>query len=52
MGATTYEQILTFGDWPYGGKRSYGLTRRSLSTDRSDIQFVANLPTLLADIER
>lgn len=29
MGRTTYEQILSFGEWPYGDKPSWVLTRRS-----------------------
>lgn len=30
MGARTYEQVLGFGDWPYGGKPTYVLTHRDL----------------------
>ena len=40
MGATTYEQVLGFGDWVYAGKRSYVLTQRPLTSDRDDIVFV------------
>jgi dihydrofolate reductase len=40
MGATTYEQVLSFGDWPYPGKLSYVLTSRNLSTVRTDTFFV------------
>ncbi|MBD2013568.1 dihydrofolate reductase [Microcoleus sp. FACHB-53] len=40
MGATTYEQVLSFGDWPYPGKFSYVLTTRNLSTTRTDVRFV------------
>lgn len=40
MGSTTYEQVLGFGDWPYPGKFSYVLTRRDLSTTRTDVYFV------------
>lgn len=29
MGRTTYDQVLTFGDWPYKGKQCYVLTHRS-----------------------
>lgn len=42
MGASTYEQVLTFGDWVYPGKQSYVLTHRSLSSDRADVTFVQN----------
>ncbi|BAZ11211.1 deaminase-reductase domain-containing protein [Calothrix sp. NIES-4071] len=37
MGATTYKQILTFGDWQYPGKLYYILTSRNLSAARTGI---------------
>jgi dihydrofolate reductase len=37
MGATTYEQVLGFGEWPYVGKPSYVLTHRNLSTNRNNV---------------
>jgi len=40
MGATTYEQVFGFGDWPYPGKLSYVLTSRNLSTVSTDTFFV------------
>ncbi|KST66111.1 dihydrofolate reductase family protein [Mastigocoleus testarum] len=40
MGATTYKQVLGFGDWPYPGKISYVVTSRNLSTKRTDVLFV------------
>lgn len=52
MGATTYEQVLGFGDWPYPGKLSYVLTRRSLASERDDILFVNTLETVLEDIQQ
>lgn len=51
MGATTYEQVLEFGDWPYPGKLSYVLTSRNLSTDRDDIVFFSQIEALLEDIK-
>ncbi|WP_204141351.1 dihydrofolate reductase family protein [Halomicronema sp. CCY15110] len=51
MGATTYEQVLTFGDWPYAQKPSYVMTRRSLTSDRADVTFVPDVETLLAEVE-
>ena len=39
MGATTYKQVLGFGDWPYPGKISYVVTNRNLSTKRTDVLF-------------
>jgi dihydrofolate reductase len=52
MGAATYEQVLTFGEWPYPGKPSYVLSRRSLSTNRADIHIRANLDTVLMEIQQ
>lgn len=52
MGAATYEQVLTFGDWPYPDKLSYVLTHRNFSTDRSDIQVVGDMEALLTAIQR
>jgi len=40
MGATIYEQVLSFGEWVYPGKQTYVLTRRSRFSSRSDITFV------------
>lgn len=52
MGSATYEQVLTFGEWPYPGKPSYVLSRRSLSTDRADIHIRANLDDVLMEIQQ
>ncbi len=52
LGATTYEQVLGFGDWPYPGKLSYVLTHRNLTTERDDISFVSSIETILTDAER
>lgn len=38
IGRKTYEQVLTFGEWPYG-------TTRVIVMSRSPIQFPAELPT-------
>jgi len=40
MGATTYEQVLGFGEWPYLGKPTIVLTRRSLPAPHPEIQFI------------
>ncbi|MEM9818539.1 MAG: dihydrofolate reductase family protein [Cyanobacteria bacterium P01_D01_bin.6] len=52
MGAITYEQVLTFGDWPYANKLAYVLTRRSLFTERSDVKIINPLESLLLDIQQ
>lgn len=51
MGATTYEQVLGFGDWPYPGKLSYILTSRSLSTDCNDVVFMNTVDAVLENIK-
>lgn len=40
-GATTYEQALTFGEWPYDGKPTYVFTHRDLSPVTGSVEFVA-----------
>ena len=40
MGATTYEQILGFDDWPYADKPTYVFTHRDLSPATDAVEFV------------
>lgn len=40
MGATTYEQVLGFGEWPYGDTPTYVVTHRNLSPATEAVQFV------------
>jgi dihydrofolate reductase len=40
MGATTYEQVLGFGEWPYGEKPTYVFTHRELSPATKAVEFV------------
>jgi dihydrofolate reductase len=51
MGATTYEQVLTFGEWPYDDKPTYVCTQRELSPATDAVEFVdrpvADLSTTL-----
>jgi len=42
MGSRTYQQILSFGDWPYPGKPSYVMTSGVYTSDNSDIEFISN----------
>lgn len=39
MGSKTYEQVLSFGEWPYGEKPTYVVTHRELplATDRVEL---------------
>lgn len=42
MGRKTYEQVLGFGNWPYGEKRSYVFTRQKEPLRReSNVEFVS-----------
>ncbi|WP_435075128.1 dihydrofolate reductase family protein [Halorubrum sp. HHNYT27] len=41
MGATTYEQVLSFGEWPYGDKPTYVFTHRNLSPATEAVRFVS-----------
>jgi dihydrofolate reductase len=47
MGRRTYDQVLTFGEWPYPGKPVYVMTHQPLSTDLSEISATAQSPSSL-----
>jgi dihydrofolate reductase len=40
MGRKTYEQVLTFGDFPYLDKHNYVFTHRTENTDSEHVTFV------------
>jgi dihydrofolate reductase len=40
MGATTYDQVRGFGDWPYGDRPTYVFTHRDLSPATDAVAFV------------
>jgi dihydrofolate reductase len=42
MGKTTYDQILTFGDYPYKDKKSFVFTRNDQNKDENT-EFVSNV---------
>lgn len=48
MGSKTYEQILTFGEYPYKGTKGYVYTTRNL-TDNEDVVFTNEKPKKLID---
>lgn len=37
MGSTTYEQVLGFGEWPYGDRPTYVTSSRDLPTPRDSV---------------
>ena len=47
MGRKTYEQVLTFGDWPYPGKPSYVMSRRQIETKIPEVIITASSPVEL-----
>jgi dihydrofolate reductase len=52
MGSTTYEQILGFGEWPYGHRPTYVFTDRELSRATDAVEFVdAPVSTAAAELE-
>ncbi|KTG08441.1 dihydrofolate reductase family protein [Haloferax profundi] len=52
MGATTYEQVLSFGEWPYGDRPTYVFTHRELSRATDAVEFVAgDIDSLATELE-
>ena len=41
MGSRTYEQVLSSGEWPYGEKPTYVVTRRDLPVATDRVELVA-----------
>ncbi|MBI2518185.1 MAG: dihydrofolate reductase [Opitutae bacterium] len=53
IGRKTYEQMLTFGAWPYGERKCYVLSRRWAGQRDVQAEFVGgNIATLLRRIKR
>ena len=52
MGRITYEQLLTFGDWPYTGKRTIVLSHMKLPM-RDGVEFTSlNVDSVMDNIRR
>jgi dihydrofolate reductase len=49
MGRRSYDQMLEFGPWPYGGKRTVVMTRRRLTPSTPDTEATAEPVTAIAD---
>lgn len=45
LGSRTFEQALTFGDWPYAGKPAWVFTSRRLGSARDDVTVTNRSPT-------
>lgn len=50
MGKKTYDQVLTFGPYPYDDKKSYVFTRNNDVNKDENIQFVNDVEKLVKDI--
>ncbi len=50
MGKKTYDQVLTFGAYPYKDKKSYVLTRHGTQSNDEHIQFVNNVEKLVKNL--
>jgi len=51
MGRKTYEQVLSFGEWPYGGKAAYVYTRSVLQGEHPHVEFVSgDVSAFVADL--
>ena len=50
MGRKTYEQVLTFGEYPYQEKKSYVFTKNLDFKATSDVEVVTNLEKFVNDL--
>jgi len=50
MGKTTYDQVLTFGAYPYKDKKSYVFTRNNDQSKDKNTEFVHDVDKLVKDI--
>ncbi|MGH1567925.1 MAG: dihydrofolate reductase family protein [Nitrosopumilus sp.] len=48
MGKTTYDQVLTFGEYPYKDKKSFVFTRTSKDND-DNVEFVSDVEKFVKD---
>ena len=48
MGKTTYDQVLTFGEYPYKDKKSFVFTRASKNND-DNVEFVSDIEKFVKD---
>lgn len=54
MGSKTYEQVLSFGGWPYEGFKTYVMTKRQLKhVDKAKVEFCSgDLDSFVPGIKR
>lgn len=52
LGSRTYEQALTFGDWPYPGKPTWVFSARRLDPIRDDVIVTDRMPaSIMSELE-
>ncbi len=52
FGKNTYNQVLTFGPWPYPGKKSYIFTDKDVIPANDDVEIVdTDIPTFMKKID-
>lgn len=49
MGRKTYEQVIAFGEWPYGGASTYVFSRSRSLPDDPNVEFVSEDPASFVD---
>jgi len=49
MGKTTYDQVLTFGEYPYKDKKSFVLTRNTNQNKDENTEFVSDIEKFVKD---
>lgn len=53
FGKNTYNQVVTFGDWPYPGKKSYIFADKDTPIAHPDVELVhCDIPTFIKNIEK
>ena len=52
IGRVTYEQVLSFGDWPYTDKAVFVLSNCSLTEERDDVKIVATIDQLIDELNQ
>jgi dihydrofolate reductase len=50
MGRKTFEQALSFADYPYAGKQAYVLSRHGMTVSRADVELTSDLPGLIRSL--
>ena len=53
MGRKTYEQVLSFGEWPYSGLNTFVYTHQDSKENDNNIEFISgSIPQTLAEIKK